>query len=122
MRTVVIAKILVGLGCLAMMGYGFVILLISQMDALRPDHFGIVLGCALLCTFLVVPALSIVRSIKLATIDRRASMTFALAPFATSAVAVLVMRTIPWPSPPQRIGHCPETPATYFWRLARCPF
>jgi hypothetical protein len=125
MRTVVIANVFAGLGCLAMVGYGFVILLISQMDALRPDHFGIVLGCALSGTFLVVPALSIVRSIKLATIDRRASMTFALAPFAAIAVAVVVMLTIPWPSPPppaERIGHYPETPATYFWRLSRWPF
>ena len=95
MRSVVIANVLAGLCCLAMVGYGFVILLVSQMDPLHPDHFGMALGCALLGAFLVIPALSIVRSIRLASSDRRASISFALAPFAFIALAVVGMRTVP---------------------------
>jgi hypothetical protein len=95
LRSVVIANVLAGLCCLAMVGYGFVILLVSQMDPLHPDHFGMALGCALLGAFLVIPALSIVRSIRLASSDRRASISFALAPFAFIALAVVGMRTVP---------------------------
>ena len=125
MRSMIIANVLAGLCCLAMVGYGFVILLISQMDPLRPDHFGIALGCALFGTFLVIPALSIPRSIRLANSDRRAAISFALAPFAFIAVAVVTMRNVPWPSPPQqaeRITHYPDTQETYFWKLTRWRF
>ena len=74
MRSVVIANVLAGLCCLAMVGYGFVILLVSQMDPLHPDHFGMALGCTLFGAFLVIPTLSIARSIGLASSDRRASI------------------------------------------------
>jgi hypothetical protein len=82
MRSVIIANVLAGLCCLAMVGYGLIMLMISQLDPMDPYDAGIALGCALFGTFLVVPAISIVRSIKLASINRRASISFALAPFA----------------------------------------
>jgi hypothetical protein len=124
MRSVVIVNVLAGFCCLAMVAYGFVILLISQMDASHPDRLGLALGGALFGTFLIVPALTILRSIKLANSDRRTSVTFALLPFAFIVAAVVVMRVVPWPSPPQpeRISHYPDTPVTYFWRLTRWPF
>jgi hypothetical protein len=125
LRSVIIANVLAGLCCLAMVGCGFVILLVSQMDSLHPDHFGMALGSALLGAFLVIPALSIARSIRLASSDRRASIAFALAPFAFIALAVVGMRTAPWPSPPQQaepITHYPDTPETYFWKLTRWRF
>jgi hypothetical protein len=125
MRALIIAlNVVAGLGCLAMAGYGFTILLISQMDPLHPDDVGIALGCALSGTFLMVPAFSIMRSTRLLTRDRRRSLTFALAPFAFIAFGVVAIRIIPWPSPPQpaaRIAHYPETPVTYFWRLSHWP-
>lgn len=111
---------LAGLCCLAMVGYGFVILLISQMDPLRSDHLGIALGRALFGIFLVIPALSIPRSIKLASMDRRASLSFALAPFAFIALAVVGTRIILWPA--ERIAHYPDTPETYFGWLTRWRF
>jgi len=124
MRSVVIANVLAGLDCLAMVGYGFVMLMISQLDPLHPYRFGIALGGVLFGTFLVVPAISIVRSIKLANIDRRASISFALAPFAFIALAAVGLLMIPSPSPPpaEKIARYPDTPVTYVWRLTRWPF
>ena len=124
MRSVVIANVLAGLGCLAMVGYGFAMLMISQLDPLHPYYFGIALGCALFGTFLIVPAISIPRSIKLASINRRASISFALAPFAFIALAVIGIRVAPSPAPPspERITRNPDTPETYVWRLSRWRF
>jgi hypothetical protein len=124
MRSVVIANVLAGLCCLAMAGYGFVLLLISQLDPLHPYYVGIALGCAVFGTFLVVPAISIPRSIKLASIDRRASISFALAPFAFIALAVVGIRAAPSPTPPaaKRMTGYPDTPETYFWKLTRWRF
>jgi hypothetical protein len=124
MRSVVIANVLAGLCCLAMVGYGLIMLMISQLDPMDPYYAGIALGCALFGTFLVVPAISIVRSIKLARIDRRASISFALAPFAFIALAVVGIYATPSPAPPkaERIVRYPETPASYVWRLTRWRF
>ena len=82
------------------------------------------LGCALFGTFLVVPAISIPRSIKLARIDRRASIAFALAPFAFIALAVVGIYATPSPAPPkaERVTRYPDTPETYFWKLTRWRF
>src|SRR5580704_17508697 len=70
MRSVIIANVLAGLCCLAIVGYGLIMLMISQLDPMDPYYAGIALGCALFDTFLVVPAISIVRSIKLGRVDR----------------------------------------------------
>jgi hypothetical protein len=124
MRSVIIANVLAGLCCLAMAGYGLIMLMISQLDPMDPYYAGIVLGCALFGTFLVVPAISIVRSIKLAAINRRASVAFALAPIAFIALAVVGIYATPDPAPPkaERVTRYPETPATYVWRLSRWRF
>jgi hypothetical protein len=125
MRAVVIADVLAGLCCLGMAGWGFVIVLISRLDPLHPDDTGIALGSALLGVFLLVPALTIVISIRLASTDFRAAIICALVPFAFVAAAVVVLRTIPWPAPPppaERVSRYPETPATYVWRLTRWRF
>ena len=124
MRSVVIANVLAGLCCLAMVGYGLIMLMISQLDPMDPYYAGIALGCALFGTFLFVPAISIVRSIKLARIDRRASISFALAPLAFIALAVVGIYATPSPAPPkaERVVRYPETPASYVWRLTRWRF
>jgi hypothetical protein len=123
-RSVVIANVLAGLCCLAMVGYGLIMLMISQLDPMDPYYAGIALGCALFGTFLAVPAISIVGSIKLARIDRRASISFALAPFAFIALGVVGIYATPSATPPkaERIASYPETPATYVWRLSRWRF
>ena len=125
LRAVVIANVLSGLCCLGMVGWGFVIVLISQLDPLHPDHAGIALGSALLGVFLLVPALTLAISIRLASTDHRAAIVCAVVPFAFVAAAVVVLRTIPWPAPPppaERGSRYPETPATYVWRLSRWRF
>lgn len=123
MRSLITANVLAGLCCLAMVGYGLIMLMISQLDPMDPYYAGIALGCAL-CTFLLVPAISIVRSIKLASINRRASISFALAPFAFIALAVVGVYATANPAPPkaERVVRYPETPATYVWRLSRWRF
>jgi len=124
MRSVVIANVLAGLCCLAMAGYGLIMLMISQLNPMDPYYFGIALGCALFGLFLTVPAISIPRSLKLARINRRASISFALAPFAFIALAVIGIYATPSPAPPkaERAVRTPETPATYVWRLSRWRF
>ena len=124
MRRVVVPNVLAGLCCLALVGYGLVFVMISQLDPLDPDYIGITFGCAVFATFLVVPAIFIPRSIKLARTDRRASISFALAPFAFIALGVVAMRFAPLPPPPrpERITHYPDTPETYFWKLTRWRF
>jgi hypothetical protein len=99
-------------------------LMISQLDPMDPYYAGIALGCALFGTFLAVPAISIPRSIKLASIDRRASIAFALAPFAFIALAVVGIYATPSPAPPkaERVTRYPDTPETYFWKLTRWRF
>ena len=124
MRSVVIANVLAGLCCLALAGYGLVFLMISLFDPMHPDYVGIAFGCAIFGTFLVVPAIFIPRSIKLARADRRASISFSLAPFAFIALGVIAIRAAPLPPPPrpERITHYPDTPETYFWKLTRWRF
>jgi hypothetical protein len=107
-----------------MVGYGLIMLMISQLDPMDPYYAGIALGCALFGTFLLVPAISIVRSIKLASINRRASISFALAPFAFIALALVGIYATANPAPlkAERVVRYPETPATYVWRLSRWRF
>jgi hypothetical protein len=79
-----------------------------------------------------VPAITIVRSIKLARSNRRAAIAFALAPFGFIVLAVAGIYVTPNPTPPKaeritqhpdipRTGY-PETPQTYFQRLSRWRF
>jgi hypothetical protein len=42
----------------------------------------------------------VVRSMKLASLDRRSSIFLALIPFALIALGILIVRTVPWPGAP----------------------
>lgn len=74
-----------------MASYGLIMLMISQLNPKDPYYFGIAPGCRLFGTFLMAPAISIPRSITLARINRRASISLALAPLAFMALAVIAM-------------------------------
>jgi hypothetical protein len=98
---VVILNTLASVASLAMAGYGLLIFMMSRyFNPLQIDYTGVVIGSVLLATFLVIPTCCVVASSKLALRERRLSVAVALAPFALIALAVIVMRAIPWPAPP----------------------
>ncbi|HEY3795033.1 MAG TPA: hypothetical protein VGM09_24680 [Bradyrhizobium sp.] len=96
----VVFAVLSTLASVAMTGYGVLVLMLSHFDPMHTDRVGTNFGLAIMATFMVIPTICIIASLRLAYFDRRSSLFVGLLPFALVALGVYVIHEFPWPAPP----------------------
>jgi hypothetical protein len=90
MRIVVtVLNVLSSLGSLGMLSLGLRIVSAELLSTEYHDYTVIAVGLVLVSTFLIVPAVCVVASIKLARRDRRWSIVVSLVPAVLLALALL---------------------------------